>query len=276
MRILVTGSALPLKKLQLDRTRVTKAGMERFRQTVPGCNVSGVALVSSSRTSPGPVAPAAPESPTQPANTNSSTTLAASDDPVRQAVGWCVSRGFSLHIISGGGPKPIRNPADVPDGPLQVGSLIISKNRPIESEDWHHLKALRGLNSLVARDGRFDDAALAHLADSPSLKTLQLLDTSVTGAGLQRLPPMPALEDLVLGTQNPQRRATGITDEALIYVSRSPKLRKLVLSSCEITDDGLEALTNLDGLRELSLRHCRLTDSAIEHLSDLNLQTLHL
>ena len=80
----------------------------------------------------------------------------------------------------------------------------------------------------------------------------------------------------MLGTQNPQRRATGITDEALIYVSRSPKLRKLVLSSCEITDDGLEALTNLDGLRELSLRHCRLTDSAIEHLSDLNLQTLHL
>jgi serine/threonine protein kinase/Leucine-rich repeat (LRR) protein len=199
-----------------------------------------------------------------------------SDNPVRRAVGWAISRNFSLHIISDGGPQPIRTYDDVPDGPLQVGSLIIAKDRPIESEDWHHLKALRGLNSLVVRDGRFDDAALAHLADSPDLKILQLLDTSVTDAGLHVLTTMPALEELLLGTQNPERRATRITDEVLTSISQIPKLRKLNLSSCAITDECLETLANLDGLRELSLRHCGLTDSGVEHLSDLKLQTLHL
>jgi serine/threonine protein kinase/Leucine-rich repeat (LRR) protein len=264
-------SARILHLLTVDSTNCTEAGVTAFRKAAPNCKVSFKVLATSGSTSvPAPTGnPAVSTALVPPEFSNS-------DDPVRRAVGWAVSRNFSLNLVRDGGSQPVRTYDDVPDGPLQVGSLIIAKDRPIESEDWHHLKALRGLNSLVVRDGKFDDAALAHLADSPNLKILQLLDTSVTDEGLQRLTTMPALEELLLGTQSPERRATKITDEVLTYISQIPKLRKLNLNSCAITDDGLETLSNLDGLRELSLRHCRLTDSGIEHLSDLNLQTLHL
>lgn len=102
-------------------------------------------------------------------------------------------------------------------------------------------------------------AALAASAQS----ALDLSASWTTGADLDRLAAMPALERLSLAQ-------TRVTDAGLERLKDCKSLRELDLYFAEFfTDDGLAALRGLSKLERLNLRGTKVTSRSFEHLSHL-------
>ena len=106
------------------------------------------------------------------------------------------------------------------------------------------------------------DAALAQLAELPSLAALNLSRTQVTDAGLAHLAGLTSLTELDL-------QDTEVTDAGLEHLAGSTSLTTLSLWNTEVTDAGLAHLKGLTSLETLNLTHTQMTDAGLAHLASL-------
>jgi uncharacterized protein (TIGR03067 family) len=136
------------------------------------------------------------------------------------------------------------------------------------------------------------DRALQHLRGLKRLRTMKLINTNITGSGLDCLKDLPALEELDLpliafsadvarvlgGIQSLRRfRYADVTDECLAEIARLSRLEELELFGDGVTDRGAEHLRRLVKLRKLSIRGSQMTDGGLRQLADLpHLQYLDL
>jgi hypothetical protein len=90
-------------------------------------------------------------------------------------------------------------------------------------------------------------------------RELNLNDTGLTAADLERLKGMPDLVSLNLSANN-------LTDTGLSFLGGLPHLHTLYLSSNPITDAGLDHLRGLADLKELGLSGTRVTDAGLIRL----------
>ena len=109
-------------------------------------------------------------------------------------------------------------------------------------------------------------ATLDTLGPLTRLRDLNLYDTSVTDADLQRLRGLPELQTLNLS-------ATKITDAGLATLLTLPNLHALFLNQTKITDAGLQTLRSMPGLTDLAVYDTKVTDEGVAQLR--NFPTLH-
>lgn len=134
----------------------------------------------------------------------------------------------------------------------------------------HHLMAFPKLRSLLLVNTRVTDAGIARLEGLQSLEHLNLQGVTITDSSLVRLSALEKLRWLFLGD-------TGVTDEGVGYLSRLKALEGLDLSSTSITDRGLSHLRHIPHLRDLGLIDTAVTDEGLEQLAcHKDLKTLWL
>ncbi len=129
-------------------------------------------------------------------------------------------------------------------------------DRPVLSADFNHIR----LNSYTWEV----------LEPWKKVRELNLYDTGMTDAGLERLRKMPELVSLNLNNNR-------ITDAGLACLQDLHHLHRLSLNQTAITDAGLERLRSLPDLRDLDLLETQVTDAGLIHLLPLkNLEKLTL
>ncbi|MGA2618050.1 MAG: hypothetical protein ABSF26_10605 [Thermoguttaceae bacterium] len=106
------------------------------------------------------------------------------------------------------------------------------------------------------------DAGLERLKRFPQIKGFNLGGTQVTDAGLEHLKGLTKLRRLELNK-------TRITDAGLEHIKGLPQLEKLFLNDTKVTDTGLKHLQGLQQLEWLYLGNTPVTDAGLEHLKGL-------
>ena len=141
----------------------------------------------------------------------------------------------------------------------------------VTDDDLVCLESLPDLHSIVFIYAKeISDRGLYHLRNAMQLEKLYLLETKVTGVGLDHLHALHNLTDLTLAD-------SPVTDAGLIHLQSLPNLQKLYLSCPNITESGLESLVHLKQLRELVIFECEITDAGAKILAKIpNLQSMHV
>lgn len=103
----------------------------------------------------------------------------------------------------------------------------------------------------------------------------------IIGADLCNLPitdaDIQALVNCAKDIEYLNLAGTQITDEAILYLKRLPRLTYLALDRTSVSDAGLEQLADLEDLESLTLCGTSVNDAGLAHFSGLtNLQTLLL
>jgi hypothetical protein len=129
-------------------------------------------------------------------------------------------------------------------------------DRPVLAADFNHI--------------RLTSYAWDILGPWEKVRDLNLYDTGMTDASLERLRKMPDLLTLNLNNNK-------ITDAGLAVVQELRHLHSLSLNQTGITDAGLERLRCLPDLRDLYLLDTQVTDAGLVHLlAHKNLEKLTL
>lgn len=101
------------------------------------------------------------------------------------------------------------------------------------------------LRSLVANNTQIDDAMFEILAHSPSLSTLHLSGTRVTGKGFEKLPNL-WLSSVMLDD-------TTVDDAVCEVLAQARELSYLSLRRTRITTDGIRTLSVCPRLNQLNI-----------------------
>ncbi len=108
-------------------------------------------------------------------------------------------------------------------------------DRTVTAGDLQTAAQCARLDTLILAKAKFDDAALAHLADMPRLANLSLKGSSVTDAGLDHVANVSTLRELDL-------EGTAITDAGLEKLKGMKRLRSVYLGGTKVTANGLRSL----------------------------------
>jgi hypothetical protein len=144
-----------------------------------------------------------------------------------------------------------------------------------------YLGRMTTLRRLALWDMRISDGGLGALRELSRLESLFMTNTTVTAAGLVRLPPglrsltvhgaaargfdfsrFPRLEKLNLDQAD-------VDDATLASIGRLRGLTYLDLDETGVTSAGLARLAGLADLRTLSLKYTRVDDTGLAHLAKL-------
>ena len=133
----------------------------------------------------------------------------------------------------------------------------------ITNEGLKQLSSLSKIQFLELAGTDISDGGLSYLAHlKSSLKSLDLNETDITGAGLTHLREFSTLEHLILGN-------TRLDSDALQHLSQLTKLRSLHLDGTGISTGALSHLKNLTELRDLNLSRNFISSAELEHISKL-------
>jgi cellulose synthase/poly-beta-1,6-N-acetylglucosamine synthase-like glycosyltransferase/Leucine-rich repeat (LRR) protein len=150
-------------------------------------------------------------------------------------------------------------------------------------------------NNLTLRGGQVTDAWLAACAPKiADAEAVELMDTSITDAGLAHLRPLEHLQRLHLsspgitgsglkgfpGTKLRHlnfRESSGVNDVGLESISAFRHVEFINLSDTAVTDAGLRHLAGMKSLTFLLLQRTSITDEGLSHLRNLTaLEYLYL
>lgn len=106
-----------------------------------------------------------------------------------------------------------------------------------------------------------DDEALIHLSRLPHLRLLDLCDTRISDAGIERLQGLNKLTVLVLN-------GTAVSDKALAPLRQMPNLAVLCVEETRITDEGLQQLRDFPTLGWLNVSGTGVTDIGLGHIRE--------
>jgi hypothetical protein len=156
----------------------------------------------------------------------------------------------------------------------KIGSEIdLRILRSLGDRAGEHLRDVRRLY-LTGPDVRDDD--LAVLRSATGLEHLELVDTSITDAGLEYLQGLGALRALAIyrfEIANPSE----ITDYGLSSIAKLVQLQDLRIGGSKITSAGIPHLRSLNHLVRLALNNTQLNNSGLEPLGKLeSLEQLYL
>ena len=181
--------------------------------------------------------------------------------------------------------------------------LNLSGCRRITSNGLQVFKELPMLDTLLMERGIIDDANIDILRVLPNLKVLSLSQSSITDAGIVRLSALTHLEELHISSTSvngscflkapwfaslrvlkANNTTVGqdvavlrkfhnleeldlyhamVTDQTVVALKGSPKLRKLYLGDNRISDLGAKQLTGLINMEDLSLGKTQVTDMCL-------------
>jgi internalin A len=138
-------------------------------------------------------------------------------------------------------------------------TLLVKGARPLISDDWLKSLAERHLlHLLVVQSTQFDPRGSDERFKDPG-HSLDLMDSSVTDAGLRHLRDYQEFTNLRLTN-------TRVTDKGLAEVAHHPNLVHLDLSKTKVTDAGLHHLKPLSDLRSVRLHGANVTADGIAQL----------
>jgi predicted RNA-binding Zn-ribbon protein involved in translation (DUF1610 family) len=138
--------------------------------------------------------------------------------------------------------------------------------------DMTHLSSLNRLADLSLNRLCITDAGLLHLADVPSLESLEIFAMNQCRLGWPPGISVSRLGDPLDGCDLHECR--GISGSGLAVLAELPNLISLTLSGPIATDANMAHLAQLKGIRTLRILGAPLTDAGLKHLR--NLQTLEL
>lgn len=235
-----------LKRVLLDETDVSYAGVADLRSRLPGCQIEWDADFNTAK--------------------------------------FVLARGGTVWTKKDG--RYILDVATVnalPDVPFAVTSVSFRSNRAVNDNDLRRLTGLTHLESLKLDETYITNEGLAHLAELITLTSLTLEDVKITSDGLRHLRGLVDLSMLVLsgtdvgddGLRHLEKLAamktlwlmrTQVTDTGLMYLVQNRSLEELSLSGPRITDAGLKYLALLPNLKSLDLRSTNVTPDAVEEI----------
>jgi WD40 repeat protein len=124
---------------------------------------------------------------------------------------------------------------------------------------YAHLVGLNNLWELALGDPKgLTDAGLKHLGRLVKLRSLRLIGTGITDAGLANLKGMTGLVVLELPPQ--------ITDAGVAHLQGMPALSSISLNDTQITDAALKYLEKVPHLSYVSAKGTKVTDQGIKAL----------
>lgn len=157
--------------------------------------------------------------------------------------------------------------AAVRDNPRLQG-LNIQAVATLEDHQLEGVAQLEGLRVLQIGElherNQLDDTWLRALRGLPNLRQLAIVDTQLTGWGVEELARLTRLRDLDL-TQSKK-----LADGDLRPLARLRELEVLNLSKTAAGEATTDALSELRRLRRLTLQDTAVTDAAVEHLAYLD------
>ncbi|WP_417384719.1 hypothetical protein [Gimesia sp.] len=116
------------------------------------------------------------------------------------------------------------------------------------------------LQYLSITGGSFTDSGFNQLQKIPTLSTLSLYDSEITGEQLQTTPAWTKLEILQLS-------GSKITDNGLKNISAIPNLFFLNISNSTFDEDSFRHLSNLTKLSDLNLNNSIFSAGSLRHLA---------
>jgi hypothetical protein len=152
--------------------------------------------------------------------------------------------------------------------------LVLWKNCTCNHEEQLFAETLDAIKSgessqLDLHYAHGTDAFLAKVGCLPALTEARLDKTDVTNAGIKELSKSLRLKTLVIWSGR-------IDDRAIDYLSSVPSLERLDLSDTLVSDEGIHRLNRLSRLRVVTIGYARtigekspLTDRALKHLGQL-------
>jgi Leucine-rich repeat (LRR) protein len=115
------------------------------------------------------------------------------------------------------------------------------------------------LKSLSLMNTRVTDAGLKHLKNLKQLRSLHLGETRITDAGFADLAALTGLEDLIVSENK-------LTGSGLKHLGSLPKLTRLSINGNPLKDEAVAALKELKNAREINLTGTRMSLEATQAL----------
>ncbi len=163
---------------------------------------------------------------------------------------------------------------------------LLLKDVPISDAGFEEISRLATLKQIQLFDVPITGRALGALVELKDLESINIHGVAVGDAGFDALTRISTLESLGVGG------ATGVSDAAMMHLSRLPHLKRLFppltlgdegmphlapltelelldLDTRKITDAGLVHLKDMTRLRTLDLSHTKVTDEGLKHLEHL-------
>ncbi|MBI2810240.1 MAG: hypothetical protein HYX67_05365 [Candidatus Melainabacteria bacterium] len=179
--------------------------------------------------------------------------------------------------------------------PADAFQMISILNLPADDKVFGPLSRLTGLKRLDFEEGDFHDKAFGQLSTLINLEALTVKECFVTGESLTKFGTMKklkfmsfkkiALDWKLLNKSNTVFPAlenlhftdTNLTDEGLHWLTKMPKLTRLVLDSdAQVTDKGLVELKKIKSLRRVELKQLKVTPDAIIQLKGSGIKHIAL
>ncbi|OWK45689.1 protein kinase domain-containing protein [Fimbriiglobus ruber] len=208
----------------------------------------------------------------------------------RKALEWVLSVGGAVWVNEyHGGMPPIREPKDLPAGPLMIAGVSLEGVSSVNDDTLDRLRDLPPLTHLLNLNGtaitdagvekvaRFSgtnqivhfwlaetkvtDIGLISLTKLPRLCEINLYKTAITSAGVAHLAKLPRLVSLnLIGTR--------IDDFSLLSL-KPHKLEFLNLNGTKVSDEGMNDLGAQTSLYKLTLANTKITDKGVKRLGKL-------
>ena len=219
-----------LTDISLSNTNVTRAGIDKLRQSIPRCVIHADGRVLS----PG-----------------------VAFDPDRKAAESIISLGGGVGINYN--REGIEAVADLPKEPFRLhGAGVIRKGR-LDDAGLSALAGCPDLKGISLYASPISDAGLAHFKNSTRLDYLNLADSLLTNDGLAALKNCWQVNYLSL-------LRTPISDEGLAHFKGWRNLITLILNDTRVTGVGLKHLKNCQGLETLGLNGTLITDAELAEI----------
>lgn len=148
---------------------------------------------------------------------------------------------------------------------------LVIENNELSLDDMKLIAKASELESIRMTGPSVNDEYVDALLESTKLKSVDIENSNITDASLEKLKALPDIETLAL------RRNLGFTDNAIKLFAEFPKLKTLKILYNDFSSASLFGLGKLSTVRVLDLRGLQVGDDTLMFVSKLeNLEELRI